>query len=203
MRDVNARLYIAHDHADAFLPYSESLHLAEAAREHTSVVFRVLRPLCAPLSHERCQSAYLPARGVESLLARGRSAGGGRLRACVGWCVCLRQEAGDKSPRYGSSYYENRRFRRLCSGSVGFVTCARRRHKRKPRDGGLAPRYGFRRGTTCRAPTPGSGVNWFRHSRARGNPSSPCVLRLQILSWSTEREVVFPFKNPGLRHVPE
>lgn len=40
MQDVNARLYIAHDHADAFLPYSESLHLAEAAREHTTVVFR-------------------------------------------------------------------------------------------------------------------------------------------------------------------
>ena len=40
MQDVNARLYVAHDHADAFLPYSESLHLAEAAREHTSVVFR-------------------------------------------------------------------------------------------------------------------------------------------------------------------
>ena len=40
MSDVSARLYIAHDHADAFLPYSESLHLAEAAREHTTVVFR-------------------------------------------------------------------------------------------------------------------------------------------------------------------
>lgn len=40
MQDVNARLYIAHDHADAFLPYSESLYLAEAAREHTTVVFR-------------------------------------------------------------------------------------------------------------------------------------------------------------------
>ena len=40
MHDVDARLYIAHDHADAFLPYSESLHLAEAAREHTTVVFR-------------------------------------------------------------------------------------------------------------------------------------------------------------------
>ena len=40
MQDVNARLYIAHDHADAFLPYSESLHLAEAAREHTTVAFR-------------------------------------------------------------------------------------------------------------------------------------------------------------------
>lgn len=40
MRNVHARLYIAHDHADAFLPYSESLLLAEAAREHTTVVFR-------------------------------------------------------------------------------------------------------------------------------------------------------------------
>lgn len=40
MQDVNARLYVAHDHADAFLPYSESLLLAEAASEHTSVVFR-------------------------------------------------------------------------------------------------------------------------------------------------------------------
>ena len=40
MKDVRARLYIAHDHADAFLPYSESLLLAEAAREHTTVVFR-------------------------------------------------------------------------------------------------------------------------------------------------------------------
>ena len=40
MEDVHARLYIAHDHADAFLPYSESLHLAEAASEHTTVVFR-------------------------------------------------------------------------------------------------------------------------------------------------------------------
>lgn len=40
MKDVSARLYIAHDHADAFLPYSESLHLAEAASEHTTVVFR-------------------------------------------------------------------------------------------------------------------------------------------------------------------
>ena len=40
MQDVKARLYVAHDHADAFLPYSESLHLAAAASEHTSVVFR-------------------------------------------------------------------------------------------------------------------------------------------------------------------
>ena len=40
MENVRARLYIAHDHADAFLPYSESLHLAEAAGEHTTVVFR-------------------------------------------------------------------------------------------------------------------------------------------------------------------
>lgn len=40
MEDVHARLYIAHDHADAFLPYSESLLLAEAAAEHTTVVFR-------------------------------------------------------------------------------------------------------------------------------------------------------------------
>ncbi len=40
MQDVSARLYVAHDHADAFLPYSESLHLAEAAKEHTTVVFR-------------------------------------------------------------------------------------------------------------------------------------------------------------------
>ncbi len=40
LHDVRARLYIAHDHADAFLPYSESLDLAAAAREHTTVVFR-------------------------------------------------------------------------------------------------------------------------------------------------------------------
>lgn len=40
LEDIPARLYIAHDHADAFLPYSESLDLAEAAREHTTVVFR-------------------------------------------------------------------------------------------------------------------------------------------------------------------
>ena len=40
MQDVRARLYVAHDHADAFLPYSESLLLAEAAKEHTTVVFR-------------------------------------------------------------------------------------------------------------------------------------------------------------------
>ena len=40
VRNVRARLYIAHDHADAFLPYSESVHLTEAAREHTTVVFR-------------------------------------------------------------------------------------------------------------------------------------------------------------------
>lgn len=40
LEDIEARLYIAHDHADAFLPYSESLLLAAAAREHTTVVFR-------------------------------------------------------------------------------------------------------------------------------------------------------------------
>lgn len=40
LEDITARLYIAHDHADAFLPNSESLDLAEAAREHTTVVFR-------------------------------------------------------------------------------------------------------------------------------------------------------------------
>ena len=40
MKDVRARLYVAHDHADAFLPYSESVHLAEAAKEHTTVVFQ-------------------------------------------------------------------------------------------------------------------------------------------------------------------
>ena len=40
LENVRARLYIAHDHADAFLPYSESLQLAEAAGEHTTVVFR-------------------------------------------------------------------------------------------------------------------------------------------------------------------
>lgn len=40
IRDVRARLYVAHDHADAFLPYGESVRLAAAAREHTTVVFR-------------------------------------------------------------------------------------------------------------------------------------------------------------------
>ena len=40
MQDVRARLYVAHDHADAYLPFSESLQLADAAKEHTTVVFR-------------------------------------------------------------------------------------------------------------------------------------------------------------------
>ena len=40
MQDVRARLYVAHDHADAYLPFSESLQLAAAAEEHTTVVFR-------------------------------------------------------------------------------------------------------------------------------------------------------------------
>ena len=40
MQDVRARLYVAHDHADAYLPFSESLQLANAAEEHTTVVFR-------------------------------------------------------------------------------------------------------------------------------------------------------------------
>ena len=40
MEDVRARLYVAHDHADAYLPFSGSLQLANAAKEHTTVVFR-------------------------------------------------------------------------------------------------------------------------------------------------------------------
>jgi dienelactone hydrolase len=40
IEQVRARLYIAHDHADAFLPFSESRALAEAAQDHTTVVFR-------------------------------------------------------------------------------------------------------------------------------------------------------------------
>ena len=88
MRDVKARLYVAHDHADAFLPYSESLHSGGGRPGAHDRRFSFVCPLRPPLSDERRQPVHLLARGVESLLARGRRAGGSSVASRGPSFVC-------------------------------------------------------------------------------------------------------------------